>query len=533
VDVVLLVVDAQQSVQPQTREHFEICRLLGIRRGVVALTKIDLATGELARSAIEEFVRGSFLEGAPVIPVSATTGQGLPELKAALAEAALNISVKDESKLARLPIDRSFSIRGYGSVVTGTLAAGSVSTDDELELFPSGRRVRVRGIEVHGARVERTYAGERTALNLSGVDSTDMERGMTLAAPGYFRLTPVVDAMLELLSSAPPLKHGAPVHFHAGAADVLAKVTVLDDSGPIQPGTTAAVRLHLRKPQILLPEDRFILRRFSPVSTIGGGMVASITARGRTKKNLSQRTRFLAQASPTERIQYLVEESSNGLSMADAVALNGLEPEAIRKLHPSRHDWLISTAQLAHHQKQVIAMLAGFHSAQPLQQGMAKEALRAAVLPDAPAFLFEDLLGSPEIVVERETVRLRSHRVTLQNEEQAELERLESVFRSAGMAVPSIAEVLAGSRIDAARARTLLQTLLKQAKLIRVNNELAIHAEAAEAIRSLLQSRKGARFSVGDFKEWTGVSRKYAIPLLEWLDRQRVTRREGDTRFVL
>jgi len=543
IDLVLLVIAADESIKPQTREHFEICRLLGIRRGVIALTKVDLGHPELVQLEIEDFVHGSFLEGAPIVPVSATTGAGLTDLRVALARVAEESIAKDAARYARLPIDRSFSIRGHGAVVTGTLVSGSIALEDELELFPEGKRVRVRGLEVHDTRVERAEAGERTAVNLGGVEWSEVQRGMMLAAPGRFRVTRQIDTMFELLSSAHPLKHRAPVHFHAGTAEVEAEARLLSGAGPrpaskrsaldpMKPGTTSPVRFLLREPLLLLPGDRFIVRMFSPVVTIGGGMVAATSAPSRLRRPaLAARTVALASASAEEEVRILVEESAHGLSVADLVAKSGLTAEEVRRIGPARNEWVTNLAWVTKKFAEIQSTLAAFHQANPLQPGMTKEALRAAVLPDAPPFLLEEMLTS--VVVEGEMVRLASHRIAFQRDEEVELARLEEVFARAGLAVPTLAEALAQSKLDPARARTLLQILLKNRRLIRVNLELVVHSTAAESLRAMLATRKGSRFSVGEFKEWTGVSRKYAIPLLEWLDRERVTRREGDVRAVI
>ncbi len=276
IDVVLMVIAAGESIMPQTREHFEISRLLGLRHGVIAMTKADLAdadTLELTRLEIEEFVAGSFLEGAPVVAVSSITGAGIVELREALRKAASSASIKDASSYFRLPIDRSFSMRGHGSVVTGTLIAGTLKVEDEVEMFPAGKRARVRGLQIHGAASDRALAGERTAVNLGGVDTAEIQRGMVLAPPGLFRTTSCIDTTFELLRGARPLKHRAPVHFHAGTAEVEAEARLLASLEPMKPGSRAHVRFLLREPLLILPGDRFIVRMFSPVVTIGGGVV--------------------------------------------------------------------------------------------------------------------------------------------------------------------------------------------------------------------------------------------------------------------
>ncbi|MGA3202246.1 MAG: selenocysteine-specific translation elongation factor [Bryobacteraceae bacterium] len=526
IDLVLMVVAAGESIMPQTREHFEICRLLGLRHGVIAITKCDIAdadTLELTRMEIEEFVAGSFLENAPIVAVSAITGAGIAELREALAQAASNASIKDASNFFRLPIDRSFSMRGHGSVVTGTLISGTLTVEDEVELFPVGKRARVRGLQIHGSPTNRASAGERTAVNLAGVDSSEIHRGMVLAPPGLFHSTTCIDTTFELLQSARPLKHRAPVHLHAGTAEVEAEVRLLRSLDPMKPGSRAHVRFLLREPLLILPGDRFIVRMFSPVVTIGGGVVLDAAPPQRMRRTmLNQR---LDQVETKGLAAVAVDESVYGLSGAELIARCGT-----RFTEP----WYPNKITLSSFKASCGDILARFHAIKPLLSGMAKEELRNAALPASPPFLLDELLRDcPDIVVEGDIVRLASHRISLKTDESAATLRIETLFRDAGLAVPSTADVLARSGIETGRARSLLQILLRDRKLIKINEELVFHASALDALRGILVSRTGTKFSVADFKTWTGISRKYAIPLLEFLDREHVTRREGDNRIVL
>ena len=275
--LVLLVVAADEGIKPQTREHFDICRLLAIRRGITVLTKsdaVDAETLEVVRREVEDFVRGSFLDPAksPVVALSSLTGAGLDELKSALSQVASEVAAKDSAALARLPIDRVFTMKGFGTVVTGTLVAGTIRKEEELEIFPGGKSVRVRGVQIHGSPAEAAIAGQRTALNLAGLSTEDLARGMTLAAADTFRLTSRVDALLSLLPSAKPLKDGARVHFHAHTTETIAEAR-LYGTKILKPGAEAYAQLRFAEPMLLLPGDRFIVRQFSPVVTIGGGVV--------------------------------------------------------------------------------------------------------------------------------------------------------------------------------------------------------------------------------------------------------------------
>ncbi len=544
IDVLLLVIAADESIKPQTREHFEICRLLGIRHGLIVLTKADLVDSDildLVRLEVEELVSGSFLQGAPIVPVSSLTGLGLNMLRENLVSVTKKVPPKDSSSHFRLPIDRVFSLRGFGTVVTGTLIAGSVSVEDEVEIYPGGTCVRVRGIHVHGAPVGRALAGQRTALNLAGVEPSEIERGCTLAPPGMFRTTTRCDVRLELLGSANPLKNRAPVHFHSGTAEIVAEARLFDKGERLAPGQSAYVRLNLKEPALLLPGDRFIVRMFSPVVTIGGGTVLDIAPPPK-RKGRPGRLEVLDTGSVADRIRLILSESVHGADLDALIARTGLTAAAIERetsgpdflRTPAPHVWIALREWWDSTVQRVESSVAEFHRRHPLQPGMAKEELRSREFSGAPAFLADALLRSSKLLVsDAEHVRLRSHKLDLKDDEAQALHKIEQAFRDAGLAVPSTREVLAASGVEPGRARSLLQILLRQKKLVRLSEDLTYHQTAIDSLRALLGARRGERFGVPLFKEWTGVSRKYAIPLLEFLDRERVTRRDGDERVVL
>lgn len=546
IDLVLFIIAADESIKPQTREHFDICRLLQIKKGIVVLTKADLVDSdilELVRLEAEDFVRGSFLEGAPVVPVSAVTGQGLPDLKSALAQAAAQVAPKDSSRYFRMPIDRAFSVKGFGTVVTGTLISGTVAVEQEVELYPQHRRVRVRGVQVHGGAVSKAVAGQRTALNMAALDVADLARGMVLSAPGRFEPTRQVDTVFDLLPGAHLLKHGAPVHFHAGTAEIEAQARLLESAEPMKPGTRAYVRFVLRQPVLILPGDRFVVRMFSPVVTIGGGAVLDVAAPPRLRRTAAaERLRVLENGTPTEQSAMLVAEAEYGMGVDQLIARTGWSAEEVARnidaggLMQIRgaETWIAGRSWIETKAKSLRAKVQGFHKQNPLQPGMPKEELRSRELPGAPPFLLDAILATDKtIVAQGDVVRLASHRVAYQQDETAALEKIESAFAAGGLAVPSINEVLAKSGVEAARARSLLQILVRERKLVRIGDDLVFHQSAIATLRDLLAQRKGRRFSVPEFKDWTGISRKYAIPLLEYLDREHVTRREGDQRIVV
>ena len=543
IDVVLFVIVADESIKPQTREHFDICRLLEVPRGVIALTKADLADPDLlglARLEVEELVSGSFLENAPIVPVSSVTGTGLDDLRRELARVGAAVPEKDARGHLRLPIDRVFSVKGFGTVATGTLISGSIAKEQEVELHPAGRRLRVRGVQVHGSTADRAVAGQRTAVNLAGIEPAELTRGDVLSAPGRLRAVKQIDCRLQLLLSSKPLKHRAPVHFHCGTAEIEAEVRLLDGLAALTPGSAAYARIVLRDPTLLLPGDRFIIRKFSPVVTIGGGVVLDEGVHRYRKGGATARLDILSSSDPAPRIGLLVRESKFGLGMDDLVARTGLLETAIAAASRAAgvvalaQPWYLDRAWFQSARDRLVKAVRAFHAAQPLVPGIARQDLRAREFAGAPPAVLDALLAdAKELVVEGEMVRSRAHKVVLKEDEEQARAAIEGAFESAGLAVPTVAEVLAKSGVEPGRARNILQILVREKRLVRIGDDLMFHAVAIASLRELLAARKGERFQVGAFKEWTGVSRKYAIPLLEYLDREHVTRREGDERVVL
>jgi selenocysteine-specific elongation factor len=541
IDLVLFVIAADESIKPQTREHFDICRLLGIPRGVIALTKSDLVDADilgLVRLEVEEMVQGSFLEGAAIVPVSSLTGAGLDDLRTELARAAQAVPEKSAAGHFRLPIDRVFSVKGFGTVATGTLISGSVGREQTVEVYPGGRTLRVRGVEVHGEPAERAVAGQRTAVNLSDIEPAELARGDVLSEPGLFRAVTRVDCRLQLLPSAKPLKHRAPVHFHAGTAEIGAEVRLLSGAAALEPGASARARLVLHRAALLLPGDRFIIRMFSPVITIGGGVVLDLPANLRTT-GAAERLAKLEKTDEAGRIALLVREGEFGAGVDELVARTGWTGATVTaaaaraSLMALGESWYVGPEWFQSARGKLVDAVRVFHRENPLTAGIAKQDLRARQMPRVPPFVLDALLAAAEIAVEGETVRLRTHQVVLQEDEEQARTAIELAFETAGLAVPSMAEVLAASGVEMKRARTLLENLVRQKRLLRINQELVFHAGAIERLRQILAARKSQHFGVGEFKQWTGVSRKYAIPLLEYLDREHITRREGDRRLIL
>ena len=557
IDLVLWVIAADEGIKPQTREHFEICSLLGIPRGIIAITKSDLVDADtlgMVRLEIEEFVRGSFLKNAPIVPVSSRSGAGLDELKVVLRHAAREAAARDATQNFRLPIDRSFAMKGFGTVVTGTLISGAVKLEEEVELYPARKRLRVRGLHSGGKQIERAVAGQRTAVNLAGIEHEEITRGMVLAPAGLFEATQRVDARVTLLASAPPLKNRARVHFHQGTAEAIAEVILLNDAGgELAAGGSTFAQLRLDKPLLLLPSDRFILRRYSPVVTIGGGTVLDARAPRHKRKDaaVAPFLGVLEHGTWEEILGSLVEAAPRGMTLPEIVARTGwIEAEAratADRLAAAKRVRLLGGAPMVVAPAQAVTSCAAairkavetFHRANSLLPGIPKQELRARA-GRARAEIFEaalnDLVAARTLVVAGDLVGQAGREIALSAEESRAKELIEREFESAGLTVPDFASVLAKLPVDAPRAQKILQILLREKVLVKISNDLVFHRNALLQLREMLakyRKERGARLPITVFKELTSITRKYAIPLLEHLDREQVTRRVGDERVIL
>jgi len=555
IDLVLLVIAADEAIMPQTREHFDILRLLGVQRGITVLTKsdaVDVETLDVVRLEVEEFLRGTFLDKPnTIIAVSSLTGAGIPELKSAMVTAATEVQPRDSRAIPRLPIDRVFTMKGFGTVVTGTLVAGTICREDELEVFPTGRRVRVRGLQVHARSADAAFAGQRTALNLSGASTEDLTRGMTLAPPATFQPTRRADVSLTLLPSAPrALKNRARVHLHSYTMETVAEV-VLHEREPssekhIPPGEHAFVQLKLPQPALLLPGDRFILRQFSPVVTIGGGVVLDTMPIPRMPSH-SEFLKILAGADAQAiLLARTARRHHQGISLSRLVAETGWTDnmiesqlaQAVSRGEVTRvGDNFLHAPALEALKTRILGTAADFHVKNPLVGGISKEELRAHV--DTTPEVFEAasaaLVRAKKLEVVGDLVRIPGHGVVMKDEEAESKKKIEHAFASAGFQVPALSEVIAGLKVDKVRAQKIVTLLLRDKVLVKVSDELVFHRSTLEQLRRTLTDykKKSAKIDVAGFKELTGVTRKYAIPLLEYLDRERVTKRIGDAREFL
>jgi selenocysteine-specific elongation factor len=551
-DLVLFVISAEDSIKPQTREHFDICRLLKIPHGITVLTKCDLVdaeTRQLVRMEAEEFVRGSFLDTgrAAMVEVSVRTGEGLEALRHELAKAAAEATQKDAEAPFRLPVDRVFTMKGFGTVVTGTLISGRLRKEDEIEVLPLRRRVRVRGLQVHGSGAEEALAGQRTAVNLAGVAQEELERGMTLAERGLLLPTRALDVQLSLLEGAPALKNHSRVRLHLFTSETIAEVALLE-CDELRAGETGWAQLRTFSAVACAPGDRFIVRRHSPVTTIGGGVVADV--RPMRKMKAQARVAMLQQlisATDAERITLLVaRRDRRGLSSEDAIHETGWAmprlKAAIAKARQSGEmnglgELLIASATLRRIAAELCVAVEGFQKTNPLAGGISRQELLEKSDLEREIFsgALESMILAKKLEVTGEQVHLAGHRLVMQDEEVESKRQIESVFAAAGLKVPTLKEALAGVKLDRARAQKLVTLLLREAVLIKISEEMVFHHKAMEELKQKVREykSKSPRIDVAHFKELTGVSRKYAIPLLEYLDREHVTRRAGEDRIIL
>ena len=562
IDLVMLVVAADESVMPQTREHFQICRLLQVPAGVVVLTKCDLVdpdTLEIARMEARELTAGSFLADAPMVAVSAKTGEGLEQLRHTLTTLAAGARRRDPDGPARLPIDRVFSVKGFGTVVTGTLVSGVVNADELLRVLPRGVDVKVRGLQVHGRKESRAEAGNRVAVNLGGVEVADLARGDTLATPGAFEPTRRLDAVVDIIPEAAPLRHGARVRFHQGTTELLGRVAIASPrrhdgtAGEIAPGDSAYVRIRLEAPAVLTRGDRFILRAYSPPITIGGGTVldplpprsAIRTAAGRTRFQRLDPAGDPATDADKAVLAFLEERGASGLSRSALSTRAGLSRSAaaalVDRLTRDRRatevgDLLVAPGELRQLSSRLLSALQAHHETQPLSEGMSRQEIRERIFGRAAPAVFEHVVGALVAdgrVVGTDRLAVASHRVSLSPDDARAGEVIEQLFRDAGLAPPDEAAVVAAAKVPGPVVDRIAKFLVRQKRLVKIDT-LLFHADALARLKADVREMRGqAGVDVPSFKERYGITRKYAIPLLEYLDRERVTRRVGNSRIVL
>ena len=561
IDLLALVIAADEGVMPQTREHFDICRLLGVSNGLVVITKTDLVDEEMLVLVVDdarELIAGSFLADAPLVSVSSRTGAGMDQLKSQLVDLGKRVPPRSKDFTTRLPIDRAFSMKGFGAVVTGTLISGKITEGDELELLPLKANVRVRGLQVHNKSVHDAHAGQRTAVNLAGIDTAQIERGMVLAPLGRLRPTQIVDAWIDVLPGASrAVRSRSRVRFHIGATEVLGRVRVLGSSS-VEPGSGGLAQLRLEAPVVAVHGDRFILRSYSPAETIAGGVIVDPFAtkhRGREMDHALELLRLLMRDERAAKFEGFVRAAGiRGLRLADLAAATGWTSEVLAAVaaEVQKHGSVIEVGglyiardSLDRLSAALIAELDRHHKREPLARGMLRETLREKVFTHSAPELFNGVLarleGEGKVVSEKDIVRSSTHSVGLSNKDVELSNRIEQIYFAAGVEAPSLDDAMTKANVPAAQraqARKLLQLLLDDRKLVRIQGDMFMHSKVIEALKTKLltyasQHEPDRLIDVPAFKDLAGVSRKYAIPLLEYFDREQTTRRAGDKRLIL
>ncbi|HMN01643.1 MAG TPA: selenocysteine-specific translation elongation factor [Geobacter anodireducens] len=555
-DMVMLVIAADEGVMPQTREHLEICQLLGVKRGLVVLTKSDLVEPDWLDLVVEEvrdYLVGSFLEEAPIVPASSRTGAGIEAVKAELARLAVQVDEKKTEGPFRLPVDRVFTVTGFGTVVTGTLLSGTISVGDEVELLPSGLPARVRGVQTHGRRGDAASAGQRVAVNLQGVEHTEVERGDIVVPRGVYRTTRAVDARLDYLPSAPrELRHRSTLRLHSATYEVPAQVILLDRDALI-PGDSAYIQLRLRHPVLLLPGDPFVLRSYSPQATLGGGRVLDPMPprRRRRSDEALALLQALGEHSDPDTVRLLVSGSLlTGICFEDIVVRGGLSArrteavmaallstgEVVQMVREPR--LFLSRASFASLKGLLLSEVEGYLRDNPLREGLGKEELKTRLPRRSDPRFFTPLLASLEkegkIVVDRDLVKLPGRKGTV-TVDQADFQvRVEKALQRGGYEPPTIKEMCDSLHCVEKMLLEHLNILAREGRAVKVKSDIFYAPEPVADIREKLMAylRDKGEIMPPEFRELTGLSRKFMIPLLEFFDQEKMTIRVGDKRIL-
>lgn len=554
IDLVALIIAADEGVMPQTREHLEICQLLNIEHGLVVLTKIDMVDPdwlELVKEDVTEYLSKTFLAGAPMVEVSSVTGKGIDELVKVLDSLVKDVPERDVGYFFRLPVDRVFIMRGFGTVITGTTVSGKINTGDEITIYPQGLSTRIRGIQVHNREVEQVRAGLRTAINLQGVEKAQIQRGNVLAAKDTLRSTYMVDVSVELLRSAPrKLKNRAKVRFHTGTSEIIATVVLLDRD-ELNPGDSCFAQIRLDQPTAVLPHDRFVLRSYSPVRAIGGGEI--ITALPKKRKRFSKETLTELKLLSTGDLNQVTEQlirvgRFQGLEQRDLPFLTnaskkkldeivkGLLAQKVVMQFDKEKGTLLHKDFLIKAREEIMTILTSYHRDFPLKAGLSKEELRSRSSGSSNQKLFNYIVGQlineGALVQEKEALRLKEHKVTLAQDQEEVRHQIEKIYEKGRLQPPYFRQIK--DRFSGNTAKDVLEVMVKDGILVKVKEDLYFHKKAIEDLKKELVAflKKNGVINTPQFKDMTGASRKYTIPLIEHFDKSQLTVRVGDNRVL-
>lgn len=546
IDIVVLVIAADEGIMPQSKEHLAICNLLKIKSGLIVITKIDLAEADgvkLVAEEIRNFVKGTFLENSEIIPVSSKTGENIDLLKEKIREVALKIRPKLTKGLFRLPIDRVFTLKGFGTVVTGTALSGSISVDDAVDILPTDIKSKVRGLHSHGKSIKTAYAGQRVAINLTGVEKESLSRGDVVVVPNRFVPTKTVDANIELLKNAPVLKNKSLVHFHSGTVEVIARI-IMYDREELKSGEGCYCQFRLQEPVIVMSGDRYIIRRFSPVETIGGGELLDVYPTKRKKSEGTDDLVTFEKGTFDEKIAMKIRKA--GAYGIPALLIEGwinsdipVIKESIKKLKETGiivqfEDILFHSLPLNSIKEEAKKIISEFHKKNPLKTGTPKEELRTHFKVEQR--IFDAIINSMrDIVIDKDIIRLSEFRVSLSESDEGIKAKILNTLDQSGFQPPLKDELSKNLAIPPKQLDDLLKLMAKEGTLVRINDSMYItafsHKKMVDSLKNFF--KKKPEMTVAEFRDILGTSRKYALPFLEYLDVARITMRVGDSRKLL
>lgn len=556
IDAVMLVVAADEGIMPQTREHLHICSLLGITAGIVALTKIDLVEKdwlELVQSEITEYLLGSFLENAPIVPVSAIRQEGLTDLTTAIDAAVRKINEKEDDGIFRLPVDRVFTMKGFGTVITGTMISDYIKTGEEIEILPGTVTTRIRGIQVHNQEVDTAWAGQRTAINLQGIEKSTIERGDVLVRPKTVRASKRLDVFAEFLASnSKNLKNRALVRLHTGTSEIIARIILLDRD-ELAPGQKAFAQLILEKADVIVAGDRFVLRSYSPVTTIGGGRIIDPLPLKHKRQNekVIADLNILQSGTLAERISAIMERTGyTGINLQGLNFRLGVNTRKIRGVMDGLlsgkkaillegDDTTVISDYFYNQLEDLISKnITAYHKKNPLHDGISKEQLKETLGRAISVKLFNlalrGLAKKGAIVSDKDNVRLAGHQVQLGGDLDSLRHSIIRAYNEAGLTPPSLSDVVSGFNDQKAKAQSIIKLMLKDGDLIKINEELCFSRDVLGKLREDYKAMliRDGKATPATFKDLTGLSRKYIIPLMEYFDVNKLTVRVADHRIL-
>ncbi len=554
IDIVALIIAADEGVMPQTREHLEICSLLGIKHGLVIITKTDLVDKEwldLVSEDISAFLAGTFLQDAPIVQVSSQTGEGIKQLVTTLDELTRNVPERDPGLFFRLPIDRVFTMKGFGTVVTGTSISGHIQVGSEVTIYPKGIRSKVRGIQVHHQDVPSVSAGLRTAINLQGLEKEILARGDVVAQKDSLKPTYMVDTALDYLESAPKkLKNRARVRFHCGSSEIISAVILLDKDD-LSPGDTCFAQFRLERPTVVLAKDRFVIRSYSPIRAIGGGYVLNPLPlkKKRFSKESLQELSVLSSGSDREIAEQFIKGSQlQGLSKTELSFLtnlrkkeldeivNGLMSDTIIIQTDTENEAFIHAEFYNKAKEEIVTILTDYHRRFPLKKGLLKEELRSKMPGNIKEKLFnqliDDLIKDSVVAIEKDIIWHKDHKIELLQDQEELRKEIEQIYLKAGLEPPYFKD-LDQNKVGRG-GRDLLEIMVKDGTLIKVKEDLYFHKKSIQGLKRRLVDfiKEKGEVTTPQLKEITRVSRKYTIPLIEYFDKIQLTVRIGDKRIL-